>query len=79
MIKFFKAVLYQYWWETLLSHINIHEPKGVNPHMSVFQGREFQLCISPKSGVVSKTFPMSAQGFKRAVDWLKLQEKVDNV
>lgn len=79
MIKFFKAVLYQYWWETLLSYINIYEPKGVNPHMTVYRGREFSLCINPQSGIISKTFPMSAQGFKRAVDWLKLQEKVDNL
>lgn len=79
MIKFFKAVEYRYWWELLLSCINIYEPKGVNPHMTVCRGREFSLYIRPQSGIVSKTFPMSSQGFKRAVDWLKLQEKVDNV
>ena len=79
MIEFFKAVEYKYWWELLLSHINIYEPKGPNPHMSIFQGREFELCIKPKSGVDVKIFPMTTQGFKRAIDWLKLQEKVDNL
>lgn len=79
MIEFFKAVRYKYWWESLLSYINIHEPKGVNPHMVVFQGREFSLFISPQSGAVSTEFPMSVQGFKKAIEWLNLNEKISSL
>lgn len=79
MIEFFKAVRYKYWWEALLSHINIHEPKGLNPHLTVFRGKEFSLYITLKSGMVSKIFPMTTQGFRSAIDWMNLNEKISSL
>lgn len=80
MLKLFKAMQYQYWWEKLLSYVNIYEPEGINPSIMIYSGVSFEVCAKPVSGpVVLKKFPISVDGFKTAIKWIELKQEIDNI
>lgn len=75
MFKFLKAARYQYYWEKLISHVNIYDKRGCDPHITIFKGSEFEVCCG-RASPVTKKFPMTTDGFKRAIEWIGLKEEL---